>query len=273
MYVQAGGGVVADSDPEAEYQESCNKARALIRAAEEAVRFASGAAELAAGRQAAWRRCAGADWISVRERSGRRRWSRPAGHARSSRARSRADRDEPKPARLGVGSQPRSAVERGRVGMADRQRVRRGGGRSARLAASWRRMASGSASLSRNTSRAAWGMPSCCARPSATDRRGRAAVDELQAARRAARCMTLSIVVADRRSARLPMWLLTPTTPAARAVERPGEATRNSLGLEPDQDRVRARVSRRRSAPSADADRSHGRARVPRRSAPSRSSA
>ncbi|MFZ1427711.1 MAG: anthranilate synthase component I [Geminicoccaceae bacterium] len=43
MYVQAGGGVVADSDPESEYQESCNKARALIRAAEEAVRFASGA--------------------------------------------------------------------------------------------------------------------------------------------------------------------------------------------------------------------------------------
>ena len=42
MYVQAGGGVVADSDPEREYQESVNKARALIRAAEEAVRFASG---------------------------------------------------------------------------------------------------------------------------------------------------------------------------------------------------------------------------------------
>jgi anthranilate synthase component I len=40
MLVQAGGGVVADSDPEAEYQESCNKARALLRAAEEAVRFA-----------------------------------------------------------------------------------------------------------------------------------------------------------------------------------------------------------------------------------------
>jgi anthranilate synthase component 1 len=40
MFVQAGGGVVADSDPEGEYQESCNKARALIRAAEEAVRFA-----------------------------------------------------------------------------------------------------------------------------------------------------------------------------------------------------------------------------------------
>jgi anthranilate synthase component 1 len=42
MYLQAGGGVVADSDPEGEYQESCNKARALIRAAEEAVRFANG---------------------------------------------------------------------------------------------------------------------------------------------------------------------------------------------------------------------------------------
>ncbi|MGB8274308.1 MAG: anthranilate synthase component I [Alphaproteobacteria bacterium] len=40
MSVQAGGGVVADSDPEAEYQETRNKARALIRAAEEAVRFA-----------------------------------------------------------------------------------------------------------------------------------------------------------------------------------------------------------------------------------------
>ena len=39
MYVQAGGGVVADSDPEAEYQESCNKARALLRAAEDAGRF------------------------------------------------------------------------------------------------------------------------------------------------------------------------------------------------------------------------------------------
>jgi anthranilate synthase component 1 len=41
MYVQAGGGVVADSDPESEYLESCNKARALIRAAEEAVKFAA----------------------------------------------------------------------------------------------------------------------------------------------------------------------------------------------------------------------------------------
>jgi anthranilate synthase component 1 len=41
MYVQAGGGVVADSDPEAEYQETVNKARALFRAAEEATRFAA----------------------------------------------------------------------------------------------------------------------------------------------------------------------------------------------------------------------------------------
>ncbi|MCW5731987.1 MAG: chorismate-binding protein, partial [Alphaproteobacteria bacterium] len=41
MYVQAGGGVVADSDPEAEFQETVNKAKALVRAAEEAVRFAA----------------------------------------------------------------------------------------------------------------------------------------------------------------------------------------------------------------------------------------
>ncbi|MGI9486845.1 MAG: anthranilate synthase component I [Geminicoccaceae bacterium] len=40
MFVQSGVGVVADSDPEAEFQESCNKAKALIRAAEEAVKFA-----------------------------------------------------------------------------------------------------------------------------------------------------------------------------------------------------------------------------------------
>lgn len=32
VYIQAGGGVVADSDPATEYEESCNKARALIRA-------------------------------------------------------------------------------------------------------------------------------------------------------------------------------------------------------------------------------------------------
>ncbi|MGF1474429.1 MAG: anthranilate synthase component I [Geminicoccaceae bacterium] len=39
MYVQAGGGVVADSDPGLEYQESLNKAQALIRAAAEAPGF------------------------------------------------------------------------------------------------------------------------------------------------------------------------------------------------------------------------------------------
>ncbi|HWK47303.1 MAG TPA: anthranilate synthase component I [Stellaceae bacterium] len=42
IILQAGGGVVADSDPEAEYQETINKAKALVRAAEEAVRFAAG---------------------------------------------------------------------------------------------------------------------------------------------------------------------------------------------------------------------------------------
>jgi anthranilate synthase component 1 len=38
MYVQAGGGVVADSDPEAEYQETVNKAKALMAAADDALR-------------------------------------------------------------------------------------------------------------------------------------------------------------------------------------------------------------------------------------------
>jgi anthranilate synthase component 1 len=41
MYVQAGAGIVADSVPESEYQETVNKAKALFSAAEEAVRFAS----------------------------------------------------------------------------------------------------------------------------------------------------------------------------------------------------------------------------------------
>jgi anthranilate synthase component I len=40
MYVQAGAGVVADSVPENEHLECVNKAKALFRAAEEAVRFA-----------------------------------------------------------------------------------------------------------------------------------------------------------------------------------------------------------------------------------------
>ena len=41
MYVQAGAGIVADSNPQAEQQECVNKAKALFRAAEEARRFAS----------------------------------------------------------------------------------------------------------------------------------------------------------------------------------------------------------------------------------------
>ena len=40
MYVQAGAGVVADSVPQSEQDECINKAKALFRAAEEAVRFA-----------------------------------------------------------------------------------------------------------------------------------------------------------------------------------------------------------------------------------------
>ena len=40
MYVQAGAGIVADSVPESEHEECVAKARALFRAAEEAVRFA-----------------------------------------------------------------------------------------------------------------------------------------------------------------------------------------------------------------------------------------
>jgi anthranilate synthase component 1 len=40
VYVQAGGGVVADSDPVAEYEETLAKARAIREAATEAWRFA-----------------------------------------------------------------------------------------------------------------------------------------------------------------------------------------------------------------------------------------
>jgi len=39
LYIQAGGGVVYDSDPEAEYQETVNKARAIRAAAADAGRF------------------------------------------------------------------------------------------------------------------------------------------------------------------------------------------------------------------------------------------
>ena len=42
LYIQAGGGVVYDSDPETEFEETVNKSRALRRAAEEAARFVRG---------------------------------------------------------------------------------------------------------------------------------------------------------------------------------------------------------------------------------------
>jgi anthranilate synthase component I, non-proteobacterial lineages len=44
-YIQAGAGIVADSQPAAEYQESLNKARALLRALDEAERLAGNASE------------------------------------------------------------------------------------------------------------------------------------------------------------------------------------------------------------------------------------
>ncbi|WP_022703851.1 anthranilate synthase component I [Pseudorhodobacter ferrugineus] len=42
LYIQAGGGVVYDSDPQAEFEETENKSRALRKAAEDAGLFASG---------------------------------------------------------------------------------------------------------------------------------------------------------------------------------------------------------------------------------------
>ncbi|KGJ01532.1 anthranilate synthase component I [Paracoccus sphaerophysae] len=42
LYVQAGGGVVYDSDPDSEYMECVHKSRAMIRAAEGAARFVRG---------------------------------------------------------------------------------------------------------------------------------------------------------------------------------------------------------------------------------------
>jgi anthranilate synthase component 1 len=44
LHVQAGAGVVHDSIPENEQQECINKAKAVVRAAEDAVRFAAKAA-------------------------------------------------------------------------------------------------------------------------------------------------------------------------------------------------------------------------------------
>jgi anthranilate synthase component 1 len=34
VYINAGAGIVADSNPEAEYQETLNKARAMLKAVE-----------------------------------------------------------------------------------------------------------------------------------------------------------------------------------------------------------------------------------------------
>jgi anthranilate synthase component I len=42
LYIQAGGGVVYDSDPEAEYQETVHKSNAIRRAAADAARFSDG---------------------------------------------------------------------------------------------------------------------------------------------------------------------------------------------------------------------------------------
>ncbi|OUD08596.1 anthranilate synthase component I [Marivivens niveibacter] len=42
LYIQAGGGVVYDSDPEAEYMETVHKSNAIRKAAEDAARFAGG---------------------------------------------------------------------------------------------------------------------------------------------------------------------------------------------------------------------------------------
>ncbi|MAY85715.1 MAG: anthranilate synthase component I [Pseudooceanicola sp.] len=42
LYIQAGGGVVYDSDPEAEYQETVHKSNAIRRAAADAARFRTG---------------------------------------------------------------------------------------------------------------------------------------------------------------------------------------------------------------------------------------
>ena len=39
LYIQAGGGVVYDSDPEAEYMETVHKSNAIRRAAADAARF------------------------------------------------------------------------------------------------------------------------------------------------------------------------------------------------------------------------------------------
>ncbi len=39
LYIQAGGGVVYDSDPEKEFQETINKANALVAAAKDSYKY------------------------------------------------------------------------------------------------------------------------------------------------------------------------------------------------------------------------------------------
>ena len=41
LYIQAGGGVVYDSDPDADFEDTVNKSKALRRAAEDAGLFVS----------------------------------------------------------------------------------------------------------------------------------------------------------------------------------------------------------------------------------------
>ncbi|MGD9668338.1 MAG: anthranilate synthase component I [Hyphomicrobiaceae bacterium] len=54
LHVQSGAGVVYDSLPENEQQECINKAKAVVHAAEEAVRFASGTATPRPGNKGQW---------------------------------------------------------------------------------------------------------------------------------------------------------------------------------------------------------------------------
>ena len=39
LFIQAGGGIVYDSEPETEYQETVNKSKALVVAAKEAYKY------------------------------------------------------------------------------------------------------------------------------------------------------------------------------------------------------------------------------------------
>ena len=39
LYIQSGGGIVHDSNPNNEYEETINKAKALIKAAEDSYKF------------------------------------------------------------------------------------------------------------------------------------------------------------------------------------------------------------------------------------------